>query len=215
MINLEVEATNIASIIDKPLDFPLKRRIINSIIRAGNTLLRQSIVKNKTVPVEVIQSFVTKVEKVQPFSTYFVDGYKAVMRTTDTMPNPLRYNSDYPFETVSAGIGGGITFANSDINTVRFNSKGLFTGKVGRYVYINERIYLYHNSPVNVGAPTILVRGVFENPLDVVDYSGQFRYSEENYPISADLITTIKDMIRRGELAIEPEDKTVDIDNDK
>jgi len=215
MINLEIEATNIASIIDKPLNFPLKRRIVNSIITARANLLRQSIVRNRTIPSECIQAFTTKVEKVDPFSIYYNSGYKGCKKTKEIISTPLRVNSDTPFISVSLGLEGTVLFAHSDLGAVTFNANTKFGKGTGRYVYTSERIYLYHNHPQFLASPVVLIRGVFENPLDVVDYSGQFRYSEENFPMNMDMMITIKDMIRRGELVIQPENKEVQVDGDR
>jgi len=215
MINLEVEATNIASIIDKPLSFPLKRRIIQSIITARAYLLRQSIVRNRNIPSECMQTFATKIEKVKPFSIYYNSAYLNTRRTVNTIATPLKLDFDTPFISVTAGVAGSINFAHSDLNSLQFNVNTKFGGKVGRYIYSNERVYVYHNHPQFMAAPTISIKGVFENPLDIVDYSGQFRYSEENFPMNMDMMTTIKDMIRRGELVIPPDNKEVTIDGDR
>lgn len=208
MVNLEVEAVAIAAIIDKPLDFVLQRRIINTIVNARATLLRQSIVSNKQIPDECIQDVILKVEKVTAFSTYRNNNFKHQRVTSVDVPTPIRTNMDTPFESVSS-ISGDLNFTHSRIGIVGSQNKGRFTKQVGRYTYNNNRVRIYHNEGAFMGMSEILLRYVLDNPLD---YNGT---SEENFPLNRDMIFTIKDMIKRGDLNIIPEDREIKVDNDK
>ena len=60
----------------------------------------------------------------------------------------------------------------------------------------------------------LLVRGIFEHPLEVTDYSGLYVYNEEHFPMPLDMTLQIADLIRKGELAVAPETQQVTI-NDK
>ena len=214
MINLEIEADRLAHIIDKPFNFALKRRLIYTIIQGRAILLRQSIMRNRKIPNECIQSFGIPIEKVQSLSNYHVDNYKISVVTKYTIQQPIRYDFDTPFVSVTS-LDGSINFTHSDLNSIKFNSHaGQFVSGTGRYIYHGEKIAAYHNEPALLTATMLLVRGVFENPLDVRDYSGLYTYNEEHFPMPADMIMTIGDMIKKGDLTIAPETQQITI-NDK
>lgn len=214
MVNLEIEAARLAHIIDKPFDHALKQRLIYTLMQGRALLLRQSINRNKKVSSQCIQSFGTPIEKVNAFSNYYIDNYKLSVVTKYDVPVPLRYEFDTPFISVSS-IDGSINFSHADIGSLRFNSHaGQFVSGTGRYIYHGEKIGAYHNEPVLLSANMLLIRGVFEDPLAITDYSGLYTYNESHFPMPADMTLQIGDLIKRGDLSIAPENQEITI-NDK
>ena len=215
MINLDNEASIIAHDIDKPFDFALKRRIIATLITGRSYLLRQSIVRNKRIPVECIQVFAIPVEKAESFSLYYIDNYKVSVRTREVVPIPIRTDMDSPFISVTS-LDGSINFSYGDIATIRFNSHaGKFVSGTGRYIYHGEHVAAYTNEGSLLTSPMLLFRGVMENPLLVKDYANHYRYSEDNFPMPGDMAMTLRQMILKGELAIIPESQTIPVNYGK
>lgn len=66
-------------------------------------------------------------------------------------------------------------------------------------VFLKERT-LYVNKPED-----ITVRGIFENPLEVMRYDGSLENTDSPYPIPMDMLPTLKQMILKQELGIEIE----------
>lgn len=212
MINLETEAAIVAHGIDKPFDFALKRRIIAAYITARARLLRNTITSNKEISADCIQSFAIPIEKVESFSLYYIDNYKVSIRTKEPVPVPIRLNTDTPFISVTS-LDGSINLAFSDLATVRFNSHaGKFVSNTPRYIYDANIIAGYANEATLLSSPMLLFRGVIENPLLVNDYSGRYRYNEEHFPMPMDMAMDIREMIRKGDISILPENQTVTID---
>jgi hypothetical protein len=211
MVNIEHEASIIAHSIDKPFDFALKRRLIDTIITGRALLLHRSMARNNTIPPECIQSFAVPIVKAESFSLYYIDNFKASVRTREPIPTPIRMTLDVPFISVSS-LDGSINFSYSDITTVRTNSHaGKFVSKTGRYIYHGEHLGLYHNEPILLTQTMVLVRGIMENPLKVRDYANHYTYSEDNFPMPMDMAMDIRQMILKGELTIQPESQTVPI----
>lgn len=214
MVNLEIEAAKLAHSIDKPFDFALKRRLIRTLMDGRALLLRQSIMRNKKVSNECIQSFGIPIDKVKAFTNYYVDNYKISVISRYDIPDPLRYDFDTPFVSVTS-LDGSIGFTHSDLGSLRFNSHaGEFVSGTGRYIYHGHKIAAYHNEASLLTADMLLVRGVFEYPLDVKDYSGLYTYNEEHFPMPLDMVMQIRDLINKGDLRIAPETQEVTI-NDK
>jgi len=75
------------------------------------------------------------------------------------------------------------------------------------FVYLKSN-KLYTNKPENIE-----VRGVFENPMEVIRSITPLANMDFPYPIPADLIPTLKEMVLKGELGImsqAPNDNTND-----
>lgn len=215
MINLEIEAAKLAHAIDKPFDFALKRRLISTFIDGRAMLLRRSITSNRHIPATCIQSFAIPISKLNAFDINYVDNYKVSVGTVETVPSPIRLNTDIPFISVTS-LDGSINLAHSDIATVRFNSSaGQFVSGTGRYVYHGEYVSAYHNEGALLSMGMLMFRGVMENPLDVKDYSGKFIYSETRFPMPMDMLMEVRNMILQGELNIVPETQEITINDDK
>ena len=214
MINLVEQATILAHDIDKPFDFALKRRLIATYISGRAMLLRRSITSNRAVPAECIQSFAVPIEKADTLSSYYIDNYKVSVKTKETIPVPIRINSPEPFISVST-MDGSINYAYSDLMSIRSNSTraGKFVSGTGRYIYHGQRIGVYHNEGTLLSTMMILVRGLFEQPLEVHDYSNLYTYNETHFPMPLDMATEIRNLILSGELKIVPESQTIPINN--
>ena len=215
MINLKTEAAILAHDIDKPFDFALERRIIAIYITGRAMLLRRSITSNKQIDASLIQSFAIPIVKTKAFELHNIDNYKLSVVTREKVATPIRLNLDTPFISVSS-LEGSINFAFSDITSVRFNSHaGQFVSGTGRYIYHNNYVAAYHNEPALLSMTMLLFRGVFENPLEIKDYSGRFVYNETNFPMPMDMAMEIRSMILRGDLQIPPETQEITINDDK
>lgn len=212
MINLDTLATEIIHAIDKPFNIPLKYRVIDAIEHGRTVLIRRSIKSNKVIDAALIQSFGSNLEKVEIFSNFYVNDYKVNRRTINYIPSPIRLDSDSPFISVSS-MDGSINFAFAEFTNLRFNNGSQFARGTGRYMYMNN-VYLYHNEAHFASANQVLIRGVFERPLEVRDYSNHFRYSVYSYPMPDDMATEIKNLIITGELQIPPKSQEVTINSD-
>ena len=215
MINLNTEVAILAHDIDKPFDFALKQRIIAAYITGRTSLLRRSITSNKQIDSSCIQSFAMPVVKVPYLSLYNVDDYKISVKTRYRLPVNIRINNDTPFISVTS-LDGSINFTYSDLASVRFNSNaGKFVSGTGRYILDNDIVALYHNEPTLASMSMVLFRGVFENPLNVKDYSNRYKYSIEMFPMPADMAYEIRMLILKGDLQIPPATQEITINDDK
>lgn len=79
-----------------------------------------------------------------------------------------------------------------------------------RYTYADPYVYLKDNKLIDNIGDDLEIKGLFENPMEVLRFNGPDADMNSPYPLPIDLVPTIKEMILSKELKIEassPNDK--------
>lgn len=134
-------------------------------------------------------------EYVQEIADIPVTASGTIYKTEDTIPNVIfRSHED------------GFTWIGNGDDEYQYTTPMRATWQQHRkyssaepYVYLKEDA-LY----TNVDA-ALTVRGIFENPLDAMNFSSTGSNTSTTYPIPIAMLPTLKQMILKGELGIEAE----------
>ena len=126
----------------------------------------------------------------------------AVYRTVKKIPKTIRYNFEESISYVGDVTGTGtIPFINS--SAVQWLPYDRHTKQKMKSYMISDYLYVYNAD----GLEKINVRGVFEDPRDLVDFkecTGGGCYSDDDheFPIPMDMLNLINSGILNGELQL-------------
>ena len=208
MIDINKKALAACAMLGKPFDEPTKRLILEFINSYRVKFIKDTIASNKRFPLGVIQTIYKRIDKLDIFDPYYISNEVRCLKTVEPISIPIRNTLDSPFIHISSP-SGQITFANSELNLVRVNSKGKFTNN-NRYVYDNY-LYLYSNDPSLLTFNKVKIVGAFEDPF-VVDDEGRVHYDIFNYPLPEDFSNIIIREIITNFFKVPYDDKEVLID---
>lgn len=169
--------------------------------------LRQDINNSlRTVNVSVLQNINVKVEKVPPTLGMNIKG-KVFLRTVDTIPTPLQLHTKTAITRIASldKIAKPFNFITRE--KVVYACDAPFPNAVYSFLHNDDKIYIVSNLNTVGLIDSIDVTGVFENPLEVGDMTGE-KFNMD-YPIQPHYIDIIKKEIisELAQLAQIPEDK--------
>jgi hypothetical protein len=169
--------------------------------------LRQDINNSlRTINVSVLQNFNIQLEKV-PSNFDFKIKCDTFMRTVDTIPTPLQLHTKTAITRIAAidKIARPFNFITRE--KAIYACDAPFPNAVYTFLHNDGRIYIVSNSDAVKLIDNIDVTGVFENPLEVGDITGE--KFDMDYPIQPHYIDVIKKEIisELVQLAQIPEDK--------
>jgi hypothetical protein len=117
-----------------------------------------------------------------------------ILRTELKVPKPIRTKLNDVFRYVG-NVEFTKTFNFANPEQIKFLNAQKFGGKVIRYSYFNDYIWVFGNLDLR----WVRIQGVFEDPIEV----GKFQCNNENpcvdenseYPISRDLLVLVEESI--------------------
>lgn len=197
--SLNAIADNIISGLNEPFDDVLKQRVKFTVKLYRALFLRRDAEKNG-LNRHTQQSFTMELELVDFADDPGVVVGCKVLRTKDKVPVPVRHKTDVPFKYVG-NLVGGLGFAYTEQEELRFTKSNTFTCNVPRYTWRNGYLYVYGVNRMK----WLQVQGSFENPEEAFELqvaSGQCASDDDVFPIPMDILAEITDGMIRGQLPI-------------
>jgi len=124
-----------------------------------------------------------------------------VYRTKEKPPKTVRFNFTDAFTFIGKPNGTG-TIPKVESYEIELLPYDKFTSGHSKYYIIDDYIYVYNPK----GLEAINVRGVFEDPEDVANFStckdGECYDDQSPFPLPMDMVSTITAGMAAGELAL-------------
>jgi len=126
-----------------------------------------------------------------------------VYKSVKEIPKTVRYNFEEAITYVGDVTGTG-TIPIVDSNTIQWLPYDKYTKKKMKAYMIDNHMYVYNAD----GLEAINIRGVFENPRHVKEFTeckgphGCYDDSATDYPIPMDMLSLINQGLSQGELAL-------------
>lgn len=167
-------------------------------------LFKQSMDKNNEIDRAYIQSLncmsLSQIDKSE--CTAIVNTNRILLRTAE-IPKPIITRKGNCFTFIGDIHGKPYQLTTED--NIYFNLKRKYSGRDIYAYYKDTRIYIV--SPQNPNLKYITIRGVFEDPTLLANYTDNCTKMatftlESDYPISMNVIPIIKDMIISREIKV-------------
>lgn len=133
---------------------------------------------------------------VQVITDILMESSNGIYRTSMDMPSTITRNYDSGFTWI--GDANGNEYQYQTEQRSNWQSFRKYTSD-DDYVYLRGRRLYTNNSS------DLIVKGIFENPIEAASINDPSVGYDMLYPIPAHLIPTLKEMILKGELGIEAE----------
>lgn len=182
------------------------------------TWVRNDLSKNRPIPPIFVQKARTsgwnymELEYVDNSLVPTIPIGCKVLRTVEKIPALLDYNGQLLLTRVGPAVLNSGTFTRIPyerlpyIGTGRFNSQTIYT------FWYDYHIYLVSHSPSIQynGIKKVSIEGIFANPTEVPGY-----LDIEDYPISAQLVAYLKDIIIKSDVSAFLNNLSDTINNDR
>lgn len=230
MASLNQLVSEIAHAVGDPNNIPLKRNIRYAIIHTRNELIRKSYENHSYIDKGLNQRFRVSICDVPDGDLHNSDLFniKAVKRTVNKVPRPVRLTNNLPFQSVRTVGENNVEIAFSKESTSQFyhNLAGMCNLPI--YDYINEYIYFFSsNVDWFKGIENIIIESPFEIPylipeetvdkLKDINYDpidDETKFDDDEFLLPEDMIGNIKDIIfKRNLLNIPRETNEVPMEN--
>lgn len=196
MATLNQIASEICDSLDRPYDWMFHARVKSLIKHERVTILKQTMDKHGASPLYIQEYNPTLILTESQKIKY---GDK-LLRTQNTIPTPIRTNSDTPF--VFVGNEDGVAYVYvSPTEGRRFRKYLPYVCDAISYTYLDGHIYLFNNKILK----RLLVRAAYEdwNLNEDVDSGGGIPCTDDSeFPLTGDLIQVVKQKLLTGELSV-------------
>ena len=167
------------------------RQVSFDIANQRALLIRNELNKNRTIDPDIIQDLgCVELEAADPAECCDISTNCKVMRTKLTIPTTIELHNDIGITRIGPIDKTRPAFSRTTLSGAKWVGNGKYT-KQEIYAYVaNNRVYLVSNKDNLKFITHINVRGVFENPTDVIPFtncsSGTSCYSSDDpYPVKA------------------------------
>lgn len=205
-------AERIAYALNEPLNVILKENIKFSLNGWRAMFIRRDVQSNGMSD-GFLQRFdvdLVKVDKAD--SCNFNLDCTTVLRTTNSIPRPVRLKSDTLFKFV--GTVDGKPFSQVEYEEVPYTCYNKFTSGDIKFAYVNDILYFFNNTKLKKARLQYIV----EDPSKINDVctSGTCYTDDSQYPLPEDMVPQILSGILSGEFKIlNPLNEEVAVDNTK
>ena len=204
MATLNEIVYNIALQVEKADDTVLLERLKFMVGYYRAQFIRQDQKRNHSIPSQFIQ----KLHELELSAAPEVDGLPDIDFGCDVLrsaqiPKPVRLYDGSTFAYVGT-VDGKTPYQETNGVQAEYASYGKYNKQYPRYIYKNERIYVYNASP-----KAITVKGIFEQPEELfgltadIDRSAPILPEDREYPISMDMVQRITQSILATEMRVE------------
>lgn len=172
-----------------------KRQIEDWVHQYRALLLKRDIDKGRTINSDYIQEIPDlEVDLVEKSEDNPINSGCYLLKSVDKIPKTL----DLHFSNGITYVGNilGRQFQIVPYNRLYFQKYKKYASNLEQAAIRNQYIYITNNKELKY----INVRGVFENPLELEEFSDIDFYS--NYPLPQDKIPLLKEMVLQKELNI-------------
>lgn len=184
--------------------------------------LRQDINNSqRTIDISVVQTLCLELEEVNVNECGVDLGCETIIRTKRAIPTPLQLHTKSAVTRVAPADRVSRPFNLITRDKAVYASGAPFPNAVYAFLHNDDRIYLKSEGNALTFLECINVTGVFENPLDLIEYqnccscetaASCFDIETTDYPIQPHYIDVIKSEIvsELAKLKVLKEDKTND-----
>lgn len=171
-----------------------------------STLIRQSINKGRGISSNIIQNLgPVPVHRENITGDPSISMAGDIITTVDKIPHPLEAN-DKDLFTYVGGLDRRTPFDYSNRSYAsHWAPYNKYTGGLKKSFFRDSKMYVTGCKSLPIQA--IWIDGVFEDPREVYNFQNSHAgntcaptFSEQPYPLSEYMITTIANMIKKGEL---------------
>lgn len=213
MNSLNQLAESIAIIQDKQLDFNYIEKLKFD-IKSLRALFAKQDAERNLIDKQLIQTICIDLELVDMSICCDIQTDCKVLRSTTDIPKFVRLKQSTPF-TFVGDLDGQTSYVSSNVEDWELESYKRFNPKAVLYDLVNNRLIIKNG---NIRTKC-LIKGIAENPEDLVDCScdetNKVAYEADNYPLSLDMGTKIKDFILSKEARLDKgRDNEVKIDEE-
>lgn len=188
MATLNKLAYNIASSFDRDSDFLFIERIKDLIINTRNLFVHRETDKYG-VNERYIQSYVAELTSVNASMDSTINSRYTLLRTTNKIPNPIRYQSDVPFVFVGS-LDRMIGFRNIKPYIMKSSRSLRLIGSAICYFYTDGYVYIWNNTKLE----SVLIEAIYED-LDVTkdsnDITGLCYKDDMEFPLAGDMLNDV------------------------
>jgi len=192
MATLNKLSYQVVSSFDRDNDVLFIERVKDLIVFVANQFKHREIDKYG-INDRYIQPYEADLELVNASNDVNIPSKIELLRTTNIIPPPLRYNSDVPFVFVGS-LDRMIAFRNIKPYIMRDSKHLRMIGNGIAYFYTNGYIYIWNNTKLE----RILVEAIYEEltvTRDSADPTGLCYTDDMEFPLAGDmLIDVIKEV---------------------
>ena len=194
MATLNKLAYQVASSFDRDTDFLFIERVKDLVIFVTNEFVHRQIDKYG-INERFVRPYVAELTLVNASSDTTIPSRLELLRTTNKIPAPIRYDSDSSFVFVGS-LDRTVSFRKIK-PYIMTNSRTLrYIGSAICYFYVNEYIYIWNNTKLE----RVLVEAVYEG-LDVTqnndDPTGLCYKDDMEFPIAGDMLKAVIEEVTR------------------
>ena len=164
-------------------------------------LIRNELNKSRTIDPDIIQDLgCVAMEAADPAECCDVSTGCKVMRTVLEIPTTIELHNDIGITRIGPINKTLKEYSRTTLEGAKWVGNGKYT-KNEIYAYItNNRVYLVSNNDKHKFIDYINIRGVFENPSDIIPFTncstGTSCYSsDDKYPLKSWMFSYIEDII--------------------
>lgn len=195
MASLNSIAEDIAFTLGEQFNETLQESIKNAIVEQRALYIRQDVERNGISLTDYMQSYVVELEKVDKSECPELSVGEYVLKTKQPIAKPLRLknNGATNFKAVTTVTRNKIlTYAN--INSLRYIRHLPLQDDVIYYSYNNNHLYV-----LNTLKPCkLLIESIVADPREIQDCNNPDLFPDDvDFPIGIDMLSSIKDFIRK------------------
>jgi hypothetical protein len=188
MATLSTLSYEIASSFDRGEDILFLERIKDLVIQSTNTFMHREADKYG-VNDRYVRPYKAVLIKVNASEDVNISSRFTLLRTTNKIPCPLRYQSDVPFVFVGS-LDRQIPFRYMKPYIMNSSRNLPLIGSAICYFYINEYLYVWNNTKLS----EILIDAIWER-LDVTkndnDPTGLCYKDDMEFPLAGDMLNMV------------------------
>jgi len=164
-------------------------------------LIRQELSNKLDIHDSYIQQFTVELDRVDTAEDCEVETGCYLLRSISKIPTTIRRGGKNTIISIQS-LDEKQSFSETSFFRKRFNAYNKYTGSKSRWYLKNDYLYLTNTKVIE----RIKISGVFENPEDLAEFTtceGNSCFSwDDKYPISADMVLAISDIILKSKFNI-------------
>jgi len=164
-------------------------------------LIRQELSNKLDISDTYVQQFTVDLEEVDTAEDCEIQTNCVLLRSVLKIPTTIRRGGKNTIVSIQS-LDEKYSYSESSFFRKRFNAYNKYTGKQERWYLKNNYLYITNNKVIE----KVKLAGVFEDPEELKNFTNcenQECFSwDDSYPISADMASTITDIIFKTKLAV-------------
>jgi hypothetical protein len=196
MQTLNQIADDIAYKLGEPFNYILKENLKYTVKYWRAVLIRRDLERNAP-SVELYQSFVVPLIKVDKADNCYQPVNCIVLKTDRDVPASVRIKSDVPYKFVGS-IERSINFTYTHLEELPLTFENEYTSNVIRYSLINRRLYIYNNTKFQ----NVCIEDIWADPSEVNICDTDCYTDDKPFPLPDDILALIVSSILNGQYKV-------------